>query len=793
MIYDGRLFGRPAGVHLVWAATFGDGDPMQVLCDAHTGAVVFDRTFVHESLDLDLRRANVGILGDENGLNMTGQADGEAPTVWWQTWSVYNADALNFGWRGIDGKDARQTVVLGDPNTSNAASYGTGETIGFANGWVSLDVLGHEFTHGVISHTSNLVYQNVSGALNEGYAEAMAMYVDPQDWLLAEDRLGFPGRYGRNFQNPPDPKGDFGSQPARLQNLAGLTNTPNAGNDYGGVHSNSGILNKAHYLIATGDAFNGQPGFANVAMGRSRMGTLAFYTMRLLPSSATFQDARAQSIQVAFVFAWYGLLGFVPSDVCAVTNGFAAVEIGPGDFNCDGIDDAFVDPDGDFIPSPSDNCPNVWNPKQADWDQDGVGDFCDLDFDNDGRPDANDNCPSTPNWNQQDTDQDGVGDACDLCPNVADWNRSYIVKKWQSPTPIPYQPDSDEDGVPDACDPDGFGLVALDLNGAPYNPGQMLDPGDAPMSGRLAGPAGSRFRIPVPVCDPDEDPDPSQVTEVAFYDLDAAVDVMLLDDDGLALGVLRPGPLESNARGLRVGPDCARTYFLEFSLGPGFAGPDDFVVASSLVPESSPNPWMTPGSEDPPPPPIADLDADGLPDSIDTCPALPDPTGVDGDADGAGDACDNCPIDANPGQADLDLDGLGDACDADDDNDGSPDGSDCAPLDPSAFAAPGAVTGLEASDLPGGGYLFHWDDQAPAAGAGVVCDVFWGAVSFSGGSCHLEDVGVSVPTYLGPDPPAGDAVYFVIRAQNGCPAEGTGTYGSPDRDTTAAASQSPCV
>jgi hypothetical protein len=58
-----------------------------------------------------------------------------------------------------------------------------------------------------------------------------------------------------------------------------------------------------------------------------------------------------------------------------------------------------------------------------------------------------------------------------------------------------------------------------------------------------------------------------------------------------------------------------------------------------------------------------DSDGDGVPDTIDNCPHVPNPTQLDTDHDGIGDACDNCPTVANPTQADTDGDGVGDACD----------------------------------------------------------------------------------------------------------------------------------
>lgn len=64
-------------------------------------------------------------------------------------------------------------------------------------------------------------------------------------------------------------------------------------------------------------------------------------------------------------------------------------------------------------------------------------------------------------------------------------------------------------------------------------------------------------------------------------------------------------------------------------------------------------------------------------------------TAGDADWDGIPDASDNCPSASNVMQRDFDIDEQGDACDTDDDNDGSLDVNDCAPLDPSIH--PGAI------------------------------------------------------------------------------------------------------
>jgi uncharacterized delta-60 repeat protein len=99
------------------------------------------------------------------------------------------------------------------------------------------------------------------------------------------------------------------------------------------------------------------------------------------------------------------------------------------------------DADDDGILDAADNCPLVFNPDQAQSDDDGQGNACDPDDDNDGLTDAQEAALGTDPINA-DTDGDGVLDGADNCPLAA--NAS--------------QADADADGLGDACDP---------LNGEP--------------------------------------------------------------------------------------------------------------------------------------------------------------------------------------------------------------------------------------------------------------------------------------------------------------------------------------
>ncbi len=136
--------------------------------------------------------------------------------------------------------------------------FGDGDGTVFNRFTISLDVIGHELTHGVTGSEVNLTYFGQSGALNKSvsdiFGSLIKQYVlkqtaDQADWLIGEGLLTFPGQALRSMKAPgtaydnnvmgKDP------QPADMQHYL------RTGQDNGGVHLNSGIPNRAFYLAAT--------------------------------------------------------------------------------------------------------------------------------------------------------------------------------------------------------------------------------------------------------------------------------------------------------------------------------------------------------------------------------------------------------------------------------------------------------------------------------------------------------------------------------------------------------------
>jgi Zn-dependent metalloprotease len=137
--------------------------------------------------------------------------------------------------------------------------FGDGDGFYFNRFTASLDVIGHELTHGVVQFTCKLEYQDQAGALNEHLADVFGTLVKQYalnqkaaeaDWLIGQGLFtkNVHGVALRSMKAPgtayDDPAIGKDPQPGSYKDYVATTE------DNGGVHINSGIPNRAFYIVA---------------------------------------------------------------------------------------------------------------------------------------------------------------------------------------------------------------------------------------------------------------------------------------------------------------------------------------------------------------------------------------------------------------------------------------------------------------------------------------------------------------------------------------------------------------
>lgn len=168
--------------------------------------------------------------------------------------------------------------------------FGDGGNV-FSNLAGCLDIVGHEMSHGVVQNTAGLIYENQSGALNESIADLFGVLIEGRNWTLAEDCTKPQPGYLRNMQ---DPHKGLSWQPKHMSEYVELPNTREG--DWGGVHVNSGIPNRAAYLLIEGLAAEGM----GESIGRTTAETLYYRALSTyLVSSAMFIDLRRAMLLAA--------------------------------------------------------------------------------------------------------------------------------------------------------------------------------------------------------------------------------------------------------------------------------------------------------------------------------------------------------------------------------------------------------------------------------------------------------------------------------------------------------------
>jgi Zn-dependent metalloprotease len=286
----------------------------------------FQNTEVAGALDL-IDNDNNWTFAEHGNLRSAFDAHWGAETVYDYWLNLHSRNSINGG--GMPIESFINVNVGGNQFNafwfSNRMYYGNG--ISGSNAVTSLDICAHEFGHGIDQFTGDLLYEKESGALDEGFADiwgaAVEAWATPtkQRWTIGEDVLGGPIR---SLVNP-----KLFGQPDTYQGINWVNTEcgkPSRFNDYCGVHTNSGVINRWFFLVSEGGAGTNDIGnsFNVNSLGINVAAQIAYRTKLLMNSSVIdYQTCRQISIQ-----ATIQLFGNNSCQEIAVTNAWYAVGVG---------------------------------------------------------------------------------------------------------------------------------------------------------------------------------------------------------------------------------------------------------------------------------------------------------------------------------------------------------------------------------------------------------------------------------------------------------------------------------
>lgn len=207
-------------------------------------------------------------------------------------------------------------------------TYGDGDGSTFSP-LVTIDIVGHEMTHGVIERTAGLVYSGESGALNESFADIFGAMIERH----AKGMSANVWKIGEEAYTPANGTGDalrYLDNPHAAAN-SGFTSDDDPDHyserytgtgDNGGVHINSGISNKAFYLLSEGGAHH--RGGSMTGIGADKAARIYYKALTsFMTSSTNFAGARLATINAA-----NALYGSGSAEATATANAWCLVGVG---------------------------------------------------------------------------------------------------------------------------------------------------------------------------------------------------------------------------------------------------------------------------------------------------------------------------------------------------------------------------------------------------------------------------------------------------------------------------------
>lgn len=267
-----------------------------VLIDANTGMIHLHFSQVDTALDTAIYDAHNtttlpgSLVCDETDLSCSA-GDSDAKVGQQHAADTYAYYSSMFGRDSFDNAGGKiiLTVHFGSSYANAFWNSSIGQFV-FGDGYGFVyadDVVAHEMTHAVTTYESHLFYYQQSGAINEALSDIFGEFIDQQNgrgtdsdavkWLVGEDITGY-----SNPRNMKDPTANgYADKMSSSNYICGDT-------DNGGVHKNSGIGNKAAYLMTDGGSFNG---YTISGIGPTKTAQI-FYRVQteLLTSASDYSD-----------------------------------------------------------------------------------------------------------------------------------------------------------------------------------------------------------------------------------------------------------------------------------------------------------------------------------------------------------------------------------------------------------------------------------------------------------------------------------------------------------------------
>lgn len=310
------------------------------LKDNCTGTTLYTRRYTYPGKNvLDIR----------DGTNnwASGGDDKIGATAHWSIERTHDFYRTRYGRNSWDGNNSQLSTYI---NMNTDKTYANGDPFPYAgftgnsivvtkkynlqNAKVFLDILGHEFTHGVTLTSAYLTYEGESGALNEGFSDIFGTMIEfygetnystgqSPNYTFGELADGTGGY--RNLANPKDHSnpdtymGTYWKDPTNLND-----------GDQGGVHTNSGLLGYWFYLVAEGssatDGINDNNNqYCVQGIGKDKVSDIAYRTLttKLYPS-ANYSNCMFLTIKSA-----EELYGVNSNEVAQVMAAWYAVGVDP--------------------------------------------------------------------------------------------------------------------------------------------------------------------------------------------------------------------------------------------------------------------------------------------------------------------------------------------------------------------------------------------------------------------------------------------------------------------------------